>query len=468
MGSANQAMWKAFGVSVSRGLSPCVYAIPHPCATNRRLFFMADVPHLIKNLKASLCRNDIKLGGKIFSVRPIQAVAQHGQFRDLKIAPKLTVDDLQSGHFAKMKVASAMHVFSNSVASAIKLMVDQKLVSENLIQESLDTAWFVGQMNHWFDLVSSRHPAMALSKNHIEIYDKEIGFLQEIIQVFSKLEIGNGSWKPVQTGIILSTLSIIQLSDELSAHGLDFLLTSRMTQDCLENLFSTVRLKSAVPSAVEFRNSLKIVTVAQFLKTAKNSSYSVDDSSYLGNYLEKIETQPEDSAYEEIVVSNADSLEELDKAELNVVYYLAGWSLKVVDKSCDACRLATISDSPVPALSVESALTKLKEYKTDILCHPTATTFDMISDIEKIFKVWRGEIIRIPNVKTFLLSKMSSAIQKYPSLSCHDIHNKIAEKYVTLRLHIACSMLTKSNKVSVGSHYGSKSMAMRDLAKKLR
>lgn len=468
MGSSNQAMWKAFGIGVSRGLSPCVYSIPHPCAADRQLFFMADVPHLIKNLKAALCKLDIKLDGKSFSVRPIQKVALHGEFRDLKLAPKLSSDDLKSGHFAKMKVSSAMHVFSNSVASAIKFMVEEKLVPENSVRESLDTAWFIGRMNHWFDLMSSRQPAMALSKKHVERYDEEIRFLNEIVATFARLEIGNGSWKPIQTGIILSTKSVIQLSDELSAHGLDFLLTSRMTQDCLENLFSTVRLKTAVPSAIEFRNSLKIITVAQFLKTAKNSSYFVDESTYLGNYLEKVESEPADVMCEEIVVSNADNLEDLDSADSNVVYYLAGWSLKVVDSTCKDCRFATISDSPTPQLASYSKLTKLKEYKTDVLRHPTLTIFEMLSEVEKVFKLWRSEITKIPDVKAFLQSKMAGIIQKVPSPSCHNIYDTVVGKYLTLRLHIACSMLTKTGNVSTGSHYGSKSMAMRDLAKKLK
>ena len=51
---------------------------------------------------------------------------------------------------------------------------------------------------------------------------------------------GKPDWKPVQTGVILSSASILGLAEDL-LQPTNFLLTSRFTQDCLENLFSCVR-----------------------------------------------------------------------------------------------------------------------------------------------------------------------------------------------------------------------------------
>lgn len=90
--------------------------------------------------------------------------------------------------------------------------------------------------------MSSRSPVTALSKLKVEKYDEAIAFLRQVIDVTLNLSIGNGHWKPGQTGTISSTLAVIDLSDQIFAHGLDFLLTARLTQDCLENLFSTIRL----------------------------------------------------------------------------------------------------------------------------------------------------------------------------------------------------------------------------------
>ena len=128
---------------------------------------------------------------------------------------------------------------------------------------------------------------MAVSNLKPEKFNEAKDFLMQVIDLVTHMSIGKGQWKPVQTENILATTGILQLAEELIDGGMDFVMTARLTQDCLENLFSTIRLKTATPSAIEFRNSLKIVTVAQFLKTPKNSSYQLDESTYLGSYLEK-------------------------------------------------------------------------------------------------------------------------------------------------------------------------------------
>ena len=44
---------------------------------------------------------------------------------------------------------------------------------------------------------------------------------------------------------------------------MDFLMSAKLTQDCPGIVVSTLRLKTSKPSAIEFRNSRKIVIVAQ-------------------------------------------------------------------------------------------------------------------------------------------------------------------------------------------------------------
>lgn len=51
MGAANQAMWKTFGISKTKN------CCQHPLDENRKLYFFADVPHSLKNLKESLLIN---------------------------------------------------------------------------------------------------------------------------------------------------------------------------------------------------------------------------------------------------------------------------------------------------------------------------------------------------------------------------------------------------------------------------
>lgn len=59
MGPVNLAMWKAFGGIFFKRNLKSRYFIPHPIDNNYKLFFIADAPHLLKNLRTSLLNNKI-------------------------------------------------------------------------------------------------------------------------------------------------------------------------------------------------------------------------------------------------------------------------------------------------------------------------------------------------------------------------------------------------------------------------
>ena len=58
MGPANQVMWRAFGVNISR-YSKITNSCTHPADNNRKLYFYADSPHAFKNAKAGFLKNKI-------------------------------------------------------------------------------------------------------------------------------------------------------------------------------------------------------------------------------------------------------------------------------------------------------------------------------------------------------------------------------------------------------------------------
>lgn len=79
----------------------------------------------------------------------------------------------------------------------------------------------------------------------------------------------------------------MDIQEELLGAGYHFLLTSRLTQDCLENLFSVVRLKNPIPSPLELKFALKIISISQFLKPlgATHGSYQDDDRDFADDFL---------------------------------------------------------------------------------------------------------------------------------------------------------------------------------------
>ena len=86
MGSANRAMWKSFGIVCGK-YSETTNKIQHPCDPSRFLYFIADVPHVIKNVKAALVNgqtfklpDDVvasnNLSGSEVSKAPVEALAR--------------------------------------------------------------------------------------------------------------------------------------------------------------------------------------------------------------------------------------------------------------------------------------------------------------------------------------------------------------------------------------------------------
>lgn len=118
----------------------------------------------------------------------------------------------------------------------------------------------------------SRNPVVALSKFNEEKYNESLKFLIDVMDLFRNIRISyKGTWKPCQSGVLLATQSILDLQDIiLIKNKFHFLLTSRFTQDCLKNLFSSIRSTQPMPNALQFKSNLKLIIVAQYLKQNSN------------------------------------------------------------------------------------------------------------------------------------------------------------------------------------------------------
>ena len=122
----------------------------HPCRPDEPVFVIADVPHLVKNLRNHtvgdqpiILPDDVvakfDLPGNTVCAKPLKQLVTYQENCELKPAPNLTSKHLQLPHFEKMKVSAALNVFSHSVSASIELLVDQG----HLTKESLTTAWFL-------------------------------------------------------------------------------------------------------------------------------------------------------------------------------------------------------------------------------------------------------------------------------------------------------------------------------------
>lgn len=394
-------MWKAFNIKTRRNAKTGTYIvdnyIEHPVDKNRKLFFLADPPHLFKNISAALINNKTfllpletvakyKLPTDVVDFGHIQKVfdAQNNSESDLKFAPKLQQHQLKPNTFQKMKVNNAFHVLHPDVSTALKFL------SKNESKPELTTtSWFIDLVYKWFYYMSSRYQINALSLKNKNKYEDVIDFFKEILVIFSNIKTGNGQWKPWQTGVLISTTSILGLQDYfLNQRNYGYLLTSRFSQDCLENLFCSVRSRQKQPSAKTFKNILKLIAVSQYLKDARHSSYSQDDRIDLSDFLDIIKTFPSSKTKKDItslppcpdeiflvIFRNND----LSKANLNILYNVSGYILHVIEKcnrKCDDCFNHLIEEKDKTHIEEHATFTGFKEFVPGCLLYVTEETFN--------------------------------------------------------------------------------------------
>jgi len=289
MGPANTAVWNHTGIEST--CSKLTAGVLHPCAADRTLYFIADPPHLLKNLWNCLLTHEVTLGSQTVQKYDLPSDAVKGYVyvsklldaqnsHELCMAYKLKSCHVTPSQYEKMRVCFAAQFFSRSTAAAIQTCVNLDI----LPTEALTTAWFLNFVNDWFDAMNARH------KEAAQFYGKETAgtqVLKEMLVVIKDLAFsGKKTWKPIQAGIQLSTAVALQLSQEvMSTHKLQFFLTGRLSQDPVENLFSQARGQGIMhPSCSVFRQALRLITVAQYLQVIKGSAYEEDGCTYLIDY----------------------------------------------------------------------------------------------------------------------------------------------------------------------------------------
>lgn len=480
MGPGNQAMWRQFGIHYKRdSFTTCV---PHPEDPSARLHFLADVPHVVKNLCNALLthkkfilssevQDQHKLVSNVVDLAHIQEVVEV-QGEGLKLAPSLSSKTTNATrHFSKMKVRNALQLFSKSVSASLRTLVAE----EGFPDSYLTTAWFVDCVDTWFNFMSSRHPVMALSKRNEQAFTTATTFLEGFMATVSTLQFSKPGWKPVQTGILMSTRSVLNICSELLDDSFQFLLTSRLTQDCVENLFSVVRSKNATPTSREFKYALRVICVAQFLHSVGSSNYDYDDREYLGellpsNSMPAVKDVPDTALLENVNTLTVSATCDLNNLEKQSLYYLAGYcaqSLKKQKWACESCVkvLERRSDSPRHQYAT---LVMYRNFTDGALFEINDVTFQTFLRWETVFRK-HEPVIKCCGIGKRMLDDCLTVTPDLPVPDCHPLIERLAKKFINVRLHIVCKQLTdKLNEDAAKTvPMGSKSMAMRALVQKV-
>ena len=237
--------------------------IPNPADPARSIFFFPDAPHLLKLIRNHCLDKGFTLpageGNTVSLGRDDFDKLIHQDGKEVKICPKLTADHINVTGSARQRVNTAAHLFSETTSKAFlyHFKDDFKIQSK-----------FVLTVNNWFDTMNSCNKdssSPCRSAFGVKL-EKQTAALFEMKKAVEEMRFSNNVSKVTkiqfQKGILISISSMIGLYQQLQKQGVSYVLTRRLTQDCLENVFSKMRsLGNSHPGPADVLTKLKLLLV---------------------------------------------------------------------------------------------------------------------------------------------------------------------------------------------------------------
>lgn len=178
------------------------------------ILIMPHTSHIIKRLKLAVITGVLHIPDDVKEAYNLSSNRIAGEYiqklwddevnkrKELRLLYHLTEDDLNPGHQLKMNVGSATHYFSGQTVGALQLVIERGQLPE----EAKTTMWFISKVEQWFAVVSSRLRRTSITKRNRL---KKFCILEEMLHIFENIEIKGKRWKPLNMGMILYCLSLM-------------------------------------------------------------------------------------------------------------------------------------------------------------------------------------------------------------------------------------------------------------------
>ncbi len=231
----------------------------HP-VSGEEIFFFHDIPHLLKSLRNNFMDYGFVLPtGETITPAPLFKLLDKLSDCEYKTSYKLKRAHLHAKGADRQRVHLASELFSQSVAIDLEQQFPRDV-------EALALAEFIRKTDNWFDVMNSRMLRDPKGKKMRAGFRVNLQIQRECIIDFQNLirdmrVQDHGALMKWQKGILISIQSVLGLYDKLSANnGIEFILTHRLNQDCLESAFSTIRQFGGTfqtPGALDFQRRLR-------------------------------------------------------------------------------------------------------------------------------------------------------------------------------------------------------------------
>ena len=280
----------------------------------------------------------------------------------------------------------------------------------------------------------------------------------------------------------MAITSFLQLWDDLQTeHGIHFLLTSRLNQDCLENLFSTIRGKGGHgdnPSTQQFRIRLGQTMVDSFFVHSPSSNCEEDhDRSLLAlnsmtDTFHDIDTQERktsasraaadkpldpcilDQLCSTTIFASSYSDDSLRHVQENVQCYIAGFTARRLQgKVCQHCSGLLTGTQRAVTSEMLIAHKQFQNTQTDGLVFPSEQLEKAIRTAEDTYRKNIEKVLHTDNIKHRLIELMERSVCLNTTMECPEESPKKCQvlkqelkTFVNIRLHFTLKDCSRSFK----------------------
>uniref|UniRef100_A0A2A4J5S8 THAP-type domain-containing protein n=1 Tax=Heliothis virescens TaxID=7102 RepID=A0A2A4J5S8_HELVI len=328
---------------------------PYFLFNDQKIYYIFDVPHLIKCIRNNLLTHNFVCDDKKISWEYIELMYSSQKENMLGLIPKLTDAHINPNTLQKMRVKYAAQVFSRSVYATMNVLIANKTLPE----EAKATAEFVEKINNLFDVLNSITVNSANKyKNSFSQKIYQINVFDDAVETFSRLRAidsrkGTDNTNRIKTfkNLQITVNAITMLFKDLKKEGFKYLFTRRLNQDCLENFFGSVRQQGGNcrnPTAIQFQRAFSKLFLCNMLKNSPNAICEEDICELLqhnNKFLEK--PTPRDPAlrrFSSAVALKGETDYRFDLPTQNALVYIAGYLLykchrkHICDKFVSECN----------------------------------------------------------------------------------------------------------------------------------
>lgn len=385
----------------------------------------------------------------------------------LQAMPGITTRHIQPNNFEKMRVTFAYQLFSDTVLNGLQLYRNDIEAICGSIQPVLT---FFGMMRDLIEIMPSRFPAKALRLDSAAV-DKLLSFLAYLVE-WEVHAASRGGFLSASTtvGLRVTIASVLSLLDYPSQQlEYKFIMTSRLSQDPLENFFGIARQASGCNTHPTPQQFLITVSCLSFYSLAKSVTNGNAEPGMLTALLGADAADGDEQNKQFLLdqlIANGDlcsaelAVNKLEKSapdhvacisaksDERLTFYVAGYVARkfLAKTSCDACKKVLLADKKELQNLRAAEFTQLKD--NGGLLYPSGFLLRFIQNLENLFTgCFSAQELHHESIMDVI-----SLIKSQPrdSVGCAEhaevLTAEMVAFFVTTRLHFFCKIAQSSQR----------------------